>query len=467
MADSRQVCSEEEGLAAKFVHNVFRIFDHMPIGINFVDENGYIVRLNQVMLNYFKLTHAAEGKHISEIEPSSRLPIVLKTMKAEIAHRHRFTDGREAIVHRIPVIDEGRLVGALGIILFGDLQEVYLLAERNKVLLSKLADYEKDKTIYKTKYSLADIVGNSLDTRACKEQAKRVARSNSNVLIMGESGVGKELFAHAIHQESSRREGPFVRVNCAAIPETLLEAELFGYEEGSFTGAKKGGQQGKFELANGGTLFLDEIGDMPYMMQAKILRALQEREFERVGGKGIVQVNVRVIAATNADLDRLISSGGFRSDLYYRLNVLTLKIPPLRERREDIVNLAYYFQGLIYQENGIYANISPECLEILTRYDWPGNTRELRSVVEKIALAAEGRIAHAADIPQYILHYIARDKSRQIGRTGLVALLEQVEAEEIKRAIELCGGSKIKAADYLQIPKVRLYRKLKKYHIEV
>lgn len=439
----------------------------MPIGINFVDENGYIVRLNQVMLNYFNLTHAAEGKHISEIEPSSRLPIVLKTMKAEVAHRHRFTDGREAIVHRIPVIDEGRLVGALGIILFGDLQEVYLLAEKNKVLLSKLADYESDKAIYKTKYSLSDIVGNSPGIRASKEQAKRVARSHSNVLIMGESGVGKELFAHAIHQESSRRDGPFVRVNCAAIPETLLEAELFGYEEGAFTGAKKGGQPGKFELANGGTLFLDEIGDMPYLMQAKILRVLQEREIERVGGKGIVQVNVRVLAATHADLDKLISNGGFRSDLYYRLNVLTLKIPSLRERREDIVNLAYYFQGLIYQENGIYANISPECLDVLTQYDWPGNTRELRNVVEKIALAAEGRIAQTADIPQYVLHCIGRTKSRQTAGTGLVKILEQVEAEEIKRALALCGGNKFKAAQYLQIPKVRLYRKLKKFHIEV
>ena len=301
-----------DALEATFVGNVFKIFDHMPIGINFVDETGRIVRLNKAMLDYFGLTHEAEGKHISEIEPTSRLPVVLKTGKAENAHRHKFSNGREAIVHRIPVIDNGQILGALGIILFGDLQEVYMLAEKNKLLRDKLADYEQDKRIHKTKYHLADIIEASPESKASKEQAQRIARSNSNVLILGESGVGKELFAHAIHDESTRRSGPFIRVNCAAIPETLLESELFGYEEGAFTGARKGGQPGKFEIADGGTLFLDEVGDMPYIMQAKLLRVLQEREFERLGGKESIQINVRIIAATNADLDKLIESGAFR-----------------------------------------------------------------------------------------------------------------------------------------------------------
>ena len=232
-------------LEEKFVENVFRIFDHMPIGINFVDENGKVIRLNKAMLDYFKFTHDVEGRHIYEIEPTSRLPIVLQTRKAEIGQRHRFADGREAIVHRIPVIDNGKLIGALGIILFGDVQDVYLLAERNRLLLNKLAHYEKEKSPYQAKYGLHDILGDSPDTRACKEQVRRIARSNSNVLIIGESGVGKELFAHAIHLESPRRDAPFVRLNCAAIPETLLESELFGYVEGAFTGAKKGGQAGR------------------------------------------------------------------------------------------------------------------------------------------------------------------------------------------------------------------------------
>lgn len=460
MKEERPAALEE-----KFVENVFRIFDHMPIGINFVDESGKVIRLNKAMLDYFKFTHDVEGRHIREIEPTSRLPIVLQTRKAEIGQRHRFADGREAIVHRIPVIDNGRLIGALGIILFGDVQDVYLLAERNRLLLNKLAHYEKEKSPYQAKYALTDILGDSSDTRTGKEQVRRIARSNSNVLIVGESGVGKELFAHAIHLESGRREAPFVRLNCAAIPETLLESELFGYVEGAFTGAKKGGQAGKFELAEGGTLFLDEIGDMPYAMQAKLLRVLQEREFERVGGKEIIQVNVRVISATNADLETLVQTGGFRRDLFYRLNVLNLKIAPLRERKEDIPNLVYHFLGQIYQENGCYSTIPQECLEALARYSWPGNIRELRNVVEKVALEAEGRVARLEDLPAYIRrnlshHSVITDKSK-----GLRALLAQVEADSIRQALEQCGGCKTQAAAWLQIPKMRLYRKMKQFGI--
>lgn len=460
MKEERPAALEE-----KFVENVFRIFDHMPIGINFVDESGKVIRLNKAMLDYFKFTHDVEGRHIREIEPTSRLPIVLQTRKAEIGQRHRFADGREAIVHRIPVIDNGRLIGALGIILFGDVQDVYLLAERNRLLLNKLAHYEKEKSPYQAKYALTDILGDSSDTRTGKEQVRRIARSNSNVLIVGESGVGKELFAHAIHLESGRREAPFVRLNCAAIPETLLESELFGYVEGAFTGAKKGGQAGKFELAEGGTLFLDEIGDMPYAMQAKLLRVLQEREFERVGGKEIIQVNVRVISATNADLETLVQTGGFRRDLFYRLNVLSLKIAPLRERKEDIPNLVYHFLGQIYQENGCYSTIPQECLEALARYSWPGNIRELRNVVEKVALEAEGRVARLEDLPAYIRrnlshHSVITDKNK-----GLRALLAQVEADSIRQALEHCGGCKTQAAAWLQIPKMRLYRKMKQFGI--
>ena len=453
-------------LEEKFVENVFRIFDHMPIGINFVDENGKVIRLNKAMLDYFKFTHDVEGRHIYEIEPTSRLPIVLQTRKAEIGQRHRFADGREAIVHRIPVIDNGKLIGALGIILFGDVQDVYLLAERNRLLLNKLAHYEKEKSPYQAKYGLHDILGDSPDTRACKEQVRRIARSNSNVLIIGESGVGKELFAHAIHLESPRRDAPFVRLNCAAIPETLLESELFGYVEGAFTGAKKGGQAGKFELAEGGTLFLDEIGDMPYAMQAKLLRVLQEREFERVGGKEIIRVNVRVISATNVELESLVQTGGFRRDLFYRLNVLNLKIGPLRERREDIPNLVYHFLGQIYQENGCYATISQECLAALARYSWPGNIRELRNVVEKIALEAEGRVSRLEDMPAYIRRNLGNSSVPLDKSKGLRALLAQVEADSIRQALEQCGGCKTQAAAWLQIPKMRLYRKLKQFKLE-
>lgn len=334
------------------------------------------------------------------------------------------------------------------------------------VFVRKLADYKSEPKLFSAKYSLEDIVGSGELMRECKERARRIARSSSTVLITGETGVGKELFAHAIHSESSRREGPFVRVNCAAIPEALLEAELFGYEEGSFTGARKGGQAGKFEQAEGGTIFLDEIGDMPFNMQAKLLRILQEREFERLGGKGVQRVNMRVIAATNADLESLFRKGKFRSDLFYRLNVLTLKIPPLRECRGDIPALINRFRELFLREHGLSTPFSDECTAVLCQYEWPGNIRELGNIVEKIMFEAEGRIARADDIPRYILDSVNVNRAVRTHEKSLLSLLGRVEAEEIRKALALCNGNRTEAAEYLQIAKIRLYRKMKKYNID-
>lgn len=459
--------NQVKNLESKFVDNVFRIFDNLPIGINFVDEEGKIVRINKFMVDYFHYTYDISGRHISDVEPSSRLPIVLKTRKAEMSQRHRFSDGREAIVHRIPVIEDGKLLGALGILWFGDMEQVRSLLKQNKILLNQIQDYEKTMNPYSAKYSLSDIIGVSDEIAICKEQVKRIARSSSNVLILGESGVGKELFAHAIHLESARKNKPFVRVNCAAIPESLLESELFGYDDGAFTGARRGGQAGKFELANGGTIFLDEIGDMPNIMQAKLLRVLQEGELERLGGKKMIKIDVRVISATNLDLDERIKKGDFRSDLFYRLNVLSLKIPPLRERPKDISSLVYHFLHLFYQQNGLYCTFSPECIVQLSRYSWPGNIRELRNVVEKIALEAEGRVAGIEDIPNFIQYHLKMGAAKKKCSEGLVCLLEEVEEEEIKKALKLFQNNKMKAAEYLKIPKVRLYRKLKKFKINV
>lgn len=334
------------------------------------------------------------------------------------------------------------------------------------VFVRKLGDYKSEPRLFSAKYSLEDIVGVSEKMRECKERSQRIARSSSTVLITGETGVGKELFSHAIHKESSRRDGPFVRVNCAAIPEALLEAELFGYEEGSFTGARKGGHAGKFELAEGGTIFLDEIGDMPFNMQAKLLRILQEREFERLGGKGVQRVNMRVIAATNVDLEKLISKGKFRSDLYYRLNVLTLKVPPLRECKSDIPAFIEHFREVFSREHGLFTPFADACVATLTRYDWPGNIRELGNVVEKIMFEAEGRSAQAYDIPRHILENVNIKKTVNPRDNSLLSLLERVEAEEIRKALALCHGSRAEAAEHLQIAKIRLYRKMKKYQIE-
>ena len=334
------------------------------------------------------------------------------------------------------------------------------------VFVRKLGDYKAEPRLFSAKYGLEDIVGHSEKMRECKERARRIARSSSTVLITGETGVGKELFSHAIHKESSRREGPFVRVNCAAIPEALLEAELFGYEEGSFTGARRGGQAGKFELAEGGTIFLDEIGDMPFNMQAKLLRILQEREFERLGGKGVQRVNMRVIAATNADLEKLISKGKFRSDLFYRLNVLTLKVPALRECPSDISLLIEHFREVFEREHGLNTPFSTACISTLSKYDWPGNIRELGNIVEKIMFEAEGRIAQEYDIPRHIREKSTLKHPASTQSTSLLSLLERIEAEEIRKALDLFHGSRADAAEYLQIAKIRLYRKMKKYQID-
>ncbi|MDF2883795.1 MAG: PspF2, partial [Clostridiaceae bacterium] len=239
--------------------------------------------------------------------------------------------------------------------------------------------------MYKAKYKFEDIFTVSDCGKKCIETAKNYSKNDFSVLLTGESGVGKELFAHSIHNESNRKEGPFISVNCAAIPENLIEAELFGYEAGAFTGANKDGRIGKFELANGGTIFLDEIGDLPLSMQAKLLRVLQENEMVRIGGNHIISLDLKVIAATNCNLEEKIKEGNFREDLYYRLNVLNLNIPPLRQRKEDIPLLIDNFITKLYQKCGIYKKFSDESINVLTNYYWPGNIRELKNIVERIA----------------------------------------------------------------------------------
>ncbi|MFE7280356.1 sigma-54 interaction domain-containing protein [Heyndrickxia sporothermodurans] len=241
--------------------------------------------------------------------------------------------------------------------------------------------------------------------------AEKISVSNSAVLLTGESGTGKELFAHAIHQNSSREQFPFVRINCASIPEHLLESELFGYDEGAFTGAKKGGKRGKFELANFGTIFLDEIGDMPLSMQSKLLRVLQEGEVERVGGQKPKTIDVRIIAATHRNLEKMIEEGTFRQDLYYRLNVIKLEIPPLRERKEDIPYIATYLLNKLekkFHRHGI--NLTNRVISKLQQHNWPGNIRELENVLERAVNVLEGNTIDIVHLPLYLrenVHFLS------------------------------------------------------------
>lgn len=309
--------------------------------------------------------------------------------------------------------------------------------------------------------TFSDIIGSSESVLLTKNEAQKAASASSTVLITGESGTGKELFAQAIHYESERYNKPFIAVNCAAIPDNLLESELFGYNEGAFTGAKKGGKPGKFELANGGTIFLDEIGDMPLMLQAKILRVLQEKGVERVGGIKTTNIDVRVIAATNKDLEKLVKEGKFREDLYYRLNVFPLRIPSLRERIDDVLPLAEHFlhkYSLYYKRN--ISKISADTKQILLNYTWPGNIRELENSIECAVIRSSDNTIQVNDLsPKFAIYNCLPNQESNENYS---------EKQAIAAALQIYGNTvegKQKAAQSLGIGIATLYRKIKKYSL--
>ena len=320
----------------------------------------------------------------------------------------------------------------------------------------------KEATVSEIETHFSQIIGDSPKMKALKAMALHVAPSKATLLIQGESGTGKELLARAIHQSSKRKGHTFIAINCGAIPENLLESELFGYEEGSFTGARRGGKMGKFELAHNGTIFLDEIGDMPLHLQVKILRVLQERRIERVGGTRSIPLDVRIIAATHRDLDEMVKTGEFREDLYYRLNVIPLSIPPLRERLEDVpILVQFYLDYYSTVTDRSVRGISQETIDILANYPWPGNVRELGNVVEYCVTMVAGGEITADILPQRI-------KTVHIPESQNSFLnLKQLEREAIMKALTLVEteGHKDDAAKLLGISRATLYRKIKDYNI--
>ncbi len=321
-------------------------------------------------------------------------------------------------------------------------------------------------SMHTTRYTFDHIICVSKSMQELKSKALSASATDLPVLISGESGVGKELFAHAIHQESPRKPYPFVQVNCAAIPRDLLESELFGYEKGSFTGASSKGKQGKFEIADLGTIFLDEIGDMPLDMQPKLLRVLELKEFDRVGGVEIVNSDFRVIAATNQDLPNLLHGGMFRRDLYYRLNVISLEIPPLLERPEDILPLAYHFiQQSIKGAAGKGIRIHSEAETALKKYSWPGNGRELLHAIQQILQNYSGDTIRMTDLPHYIRGSTA-PRPRGKGST-LAEYLASAERHAIEQALIDAGGNKSDAAAILGIHRTLLYRKMRKLGLKL
>jgi PAS domain S-box-containing protein len=433
-----------------------------------VDKQGFITMLNQAYCDFLgKDSKQVIGMHVADVIENTRMHIVAQTGKAEIAAMQRIGENK-AVVTRMPIIKDGEIVGAVGKVLFRDVKDLKSLIRKFNNLQSELEYYKEElRKVQGGKHTFESIIGESEKMQWLKSIGGKAAKGSSTVLVLGESGTGKELFAHAIHTHSPRRFEPFIKVNCAAVPENLLESELFGYDDGAFTGARKGGKPGKFELANGGTIFLDEIGDMTLSMQAKLLRVLQEREIERVGSTKTIKIDVRVVAATNRDLEQMIEQGEFRQDLYYRLNIISLHIPPLRERREDIPALCNSLLRKIHNRfPHDVESVSPEAMDYLLAYEWPGNVRELENVLERAVNFMDEELSILPEHLPPVIKKQYRHRESTDSVKDLAGIRFDAEKEAIVKAIETAGGNKSQAAKLLGIHRSGFYQKLRKYHIE-
>lgn len=440
------------------------VLDMAYDGIVIVDIKGNIDFISKPYADFLGVNEQeVVGRAVAQVIENTRMDVVVKTGKGEEAQLQKIGN-RSILANREPIIVDGEVKGAVGKVLFKNVRELNHLYKKFGNVQKELENYKEEiARQYSAKYSFSDIIGNDSKILEAKEIAKKAGQTDSSVLITGESGTGKELFAHAIHKVSTRVYGRFIKVNCAAIPSDLLESELFGYERGAFTGANKEGKLGKFELADGGTIFLDEIGDMPLHMQVKLLRVLQEREVERVGGVSPRDVDIRIIAATNQNLEKMVNEGRFRADLYYRLNVVTIKIPPLRERKDDIMLLSDYLSKKVAKKfDRAECIISPKAMEYLKNYEWKGNVRQLENIIERafnVMNVGDRRL-----LPEHLPKEITGMKvaGRVVRLEDLVA---ETEKEAIDEAIRACGGNKRKAAEGLGISRTTLYEKMEKYLI--
>jgi len=437
-------------------------------GILVIDKEGIVRFINQ---EYTKITGVKSdiiGKPLIEYRPGAQLTNTLKDQQCRVGV-YRKEKNREYMVDMAPIIIEGKVAGAVSVC--KSLNEVDKLSKELRRQTEKLKNLEnRMDSIYEAKYTFEQIIGGEGGLRHVVYIAEKVAESQFPILVTGESGTGKELFSQAIHNKSERKHGPFIPVNCAAIPSSLLESELFGYGDGAFTNAKKGGKAGLFEIANNGTVFLDEIGDMSYDLQAKLLRVLQEKKIRRVGEATERAVDVRIIAATHRNLQQLVNKKQFREDLFYRLNVIQLEIPPLRERREDIRKLVYSF--IEHSITNTSYTIDDYTLDFLQAYHWPGNVRELKNVIDYATCMTEGTDILFHHLPEFMIKNEKRfsgvaGKTEKISQTLQQATQDKERAfiQEILRKYPNNIEGKRKAAEVLDISLATLYNKMKKYHI--
>lgn len=451
-----------------------QILENAYEGVVVTDATGKIIMLNNAYANYLGIdAQAAIGKHVTEVIDNTRVHTVVQSGVPEFGKLQRI-GSHKAVVTRLPILFNQEIVAGVGIVHYRELQDMKELLDKLNSLESELAQIKEEYAGRRVAhYSIQDIIGESPQVLALKKQIRKAADSNSTVLILGENGTGKELVAHAIHYLSSRSNKPFVRINCAAIPADILESELFGYVGGAFTGSNRGGKKGKIEMADGGTLFLDEIGDMSFPMQAKLLRFLQEKEIERLGENKVRQIDVRVLAATNQNLPEQIRNKQFREDLYYRLQVLQLDVPPLRERQSDIAILIRFFMEKFNRIFGKKVqSIVPEVAEILNGYHWPGNIRQLENVMERAFNMVEAEEILPEHLPAYLWEmrkpqdnlvkdtFVSPDLN-----TNLANAKQNLERQQIKDILDKTRGNKSEAARLMGITRTTLYQKLQKYKL--
>lgn len=434
------------------------IVESVGEGIIAIDETGTIVCCNQAAIQTLQLDDAeVVGKDVGLFFPSAPI-LQMAASGTPYKHLEVLLRGPQGVIRLLstasPLVSEGRIIGAVA-------------------LVRSIEDVTKTAyqiTNGQPNPAMEDILGDSPAIRQAKQMAMRTAMSSSFVLLRGESGTGKELFARAIHYHSPRSSGPFVAVNCAAMPEELLESELFGYEDGAFTGARRGGKPGKFELADDGTLFLDEVGDCSLRLQAKLLRALDSGEIQRVGGTHTVNSNVRIVSATNKDLEKMVADGEFREDLYFRLNVIPVWIPPLRERRDDILPLfSYFLHKYSAAMNCVAPQLSQEASEILRHYEWPGNVRELQNTAQYVLHTCVDEIVRPEHLPvrfkQAALGTAAKEAIFPHARPQL-APMEDWERKLIEEGLHRLGNTpkaKDVLAEQLGMSRATIYRKIKRY----
>lgn len=453
-------------------NEVYKLIVEQLDGGVVTDKEGRYIYVTKSWEEYFGMSlEEVKGKLVRDVVPTTKIHDALLTKHPIIGIPIplKARENRQSFCNYIPVIKDGEVVAGFIYIIFNTEKKAVEFAKMLDKMMDELNYYQQElKELRKSKYNIDDIIGKSNAIIDLKKQIKRASKSTSNVLIEGETGVGKELVAHSIHDLSDRSIKPLIKVNCAAIPSELFESELFGYEYGAFTGAKKGGKQGKFEMANGGSLFLDEINQLSSVAQPKLLRVIQEKEIERIGGKGSIPVDVRLIVATNTSLEKMIKEKHFRDDLFYRLNVINIRVPSLRERKEDI---PFLIDNIIEKLNfqfglnvqGIDANVIDKFMD----YEWPGNIRELQNVIERGMNVALSGILNWSHFEEYFYNKIIRH-NRHVSKSDILPL-RQAKGEMEKDIIVQClinnNNNKAQCARELGISRTMLYKKMKQYSI--